>query len=305
VTQLGPPLNSHPYGVSVSLLFGNDVQLDLPPDGVHSEQPDGTVLILVPDYTSPREKGASLTRIRLNIEGFVSATEAEAFGLRAATAILWAAISKKFGLRVEYSGSIPASVYERNRSAGISLRGEGRVYWDLRPEKIFDLVRQVIGTSLDRPGLVTSIELFAASQLEATVLARFVMMVTSLEALAVQEDYGEGVETLVSELVKTINASTDITDARIRDSLVGRTRELRRESIRQAILRTVRTHLGDEDAVAFVDRAYGVRSTALHTGVRAPDLETIANEFEAVMRRIYQAIFGLALETPASSPAVV
>jgi len=291
--------------VQVSLLFGSDVQLDLPPEGVHSEQPDGTVLMLVPDYTSPREKGASLTRVTLKFEGFVSATEAEAFGLRAAIAVLWAAVSKEFGLRVEHSGSLPALVYERNRSSGISLRGEGRVFWGLRPENVFDLVRQAVSSNVDRAGLITSLELFAASQLEATVLARFVMMVTSLEALAIQEDYGEGVESLVSELVERINASIHISDARTRDSLVGRTRDLRRESIRQAILRTVRTYLGDEEAVAFVDRAYGVRSTALHTGVEAPDLETIVTEFEAAMRRIYQAIFGLALETPAMSTAVV
>ena len=106
------------------------------------------------------------------------------------------------------------------------------------------------------------------------------------------------VAALLDNLASGLRSSAALSDEgleTIRDSLAGRVMELRRESVRQAILRTVGQELNDEAAVKFIDGAYGVRSKILHEGLRAVDLHELSNGVEAILRRMYSSIVGLPL----------
>jgi hypothetical protein len=147
-------------------------------------------------------------------------------------------------------------------------------------------------------------ELFAAARLEITERARFVSLVSSFEPLALPKDYPKG----VSEMVKAFrNHLSDFSlpelspqeASQIKKSLDGRLRALQKESIRQALLRTVRQLLpNDEEAVEVVDTAYDLRSKILHEGVTDPYIGTKTHAVESVLRRMFSARIGKPLKTP-------
>ena len=47
--------------------------------------------------------------------------------------------------------------------------------------------------------------------------------------------------------------------------------------------------------LGFVDEAYGVRSKILHEGLRAPELSTMTQRLEDIIRQIYASMFELPL----------
>ncbi len=291
---LPPSAATHPYGARVKLLFGSDVELHIPGGNAQAALADGTVATIHVEPRSSREEAANLTRATFSFEGYSSATDAEEAGNRAAVALLWSAVSKRFSMRVEHT----AIVYLRNSGGGLSVRAEGRAFWPLTAADLFGLVTEGLATpTAPRPELVTSLEFFVSAGLESTPSARFVMLMTSLESLAIQLENGAQVEALIEKLVEH-TAGDAALDVPIRNSLIGRIRDLRRESVRQAIIRTVRTELADDAAVKFVDRAYASRSAILHTGARVPDLDLLITGLGEIMRRIFVSILGLELRTP-------
>ena len=245
-----------------------------------------------------------LKKYRILIEGYSTAGEAEAGGLQLSLALLWAAVSKRFTMRLDYHTPLPCIVYERTApTGGISIRGFGRSYWPVSVHEFSELLGETMENpvAVDRQ-LLLSMELFAASKLELSERAKFISLVSSLEPLAVPAQYPNAIEEMITVFcnqVKDVKLPELRLDeaTRLKDSLEGRIRELSQESIRQAMLRIVRELLPDDkDAVEIIDNAYALRSKILHDGASDPYLDRKVSAVEDTIRRIYSARIGKTLK---------
>ena len=138
--------------------------------------------------------------------------------------------------------------------------------------------------------LLVSMELFTSAKLETSDRAKFVGLVSALEPLAQQEPYAnQELEKLVNSFVNQLT-DTSIPD-NIKRSVEGRIRDLKKESISQAIQRIVQESSipanEKEEAVSIIKEAYKIRSKILHEGARYTDLEQKSNEIENIIRQIY------------------
>ena len=104
-------------------------------------------------------------------------------------------------------------------------------------------------------------EIFSASQLEITNRARFISLITSLEALSLQKDYKEYTEHVkdkIDDLILAIKCEDNIPE-KIRCSLIGKIkREMSVESVRQAILDVVLKNTSDTSNKKLFDEAGSV-----------------------------------------------
>lgn len=250
-----------------------------------------------------------LRRYRAQIEGFASPSEAEAAGLVLSQSILWAAISWRFAVRLDYHTPRPVIVYDRTAKlggSGASAFGIAQITRAMPPE-MGDLIVDQLPQSPDQVDrlLLLSMELFAAARLEMSDRAKFVSLVSALEPFATPQSYPTSVRDLIGEFRSRLRSAEfpDIPEEeidKIKNSLRGRISELERESIRQALLRTVRDLLpGDERAVERINAGYALRSKILHEGVSDPYLDRHIAEVESTMRRLYAARLGRQLAVPA------
>jgi hypothetical protein len=290
---LGDDVELKDFGHSVCLLSTNNIVIELQ----YTEQPEGNL--------------KHLKRYRAIIQGFATAGEAETNGLRLSMSLLWTAISRKFALRLDYHTPLPCVVYDRTaQNSGILFETKfrvGRPYWSVNAGDLAEQMQEVLTTteSVDRQ-LLLSMELFAAARLEMTERARFIGLVSALEPLAKPLEYSENVKQMIKKFrdqlrTTEIPGSSEQDIQRLKNSLDGRLRELEHESIRQALLRSVRSLLSDENAVRIVDSSYALRSKILHEGITDPYLDRKSNEIEDIIRRMYAACIGHALRTPATS----
>jgi len=99
---------------------------------------------------------------------------------------------------------------------------------------------------------------------------------------------------------------TDLSDlnaqdaTRVKSWLEHRLKQLQRESIRQALLRTIREEFpGDDSSVKIIDEAYSQRSKMLHEGITDPYLYRTAHEVQQILRRFYASRIGKRLRVGA------
>lgn len=261
-------------------------------DSVTVLLPDGTIGRVRPNTRSTWDPGSGY---ELEVEGFPTAAEAEEAGLRAAQALLLMALDLDFGVRLEYTNHQPPTVYDRTISLGSSMSATGMTYW---PEELLleKLVDGFTSPLRDRR-LLLSMELLAASYLEANDRARFVMAVSALEPLAAAQELGEEVAAFVARALDDLKRDTSIA-AELRPSLEGRLHALRKESVRQSLVRLCsRWFPGDRKAVGYLDYVYGLRSQILHDGA-VSDLDIVLAQETSMVRRyvrhIYEQEFGRA-----------
>ncbi|NMG77153.1 hypothetical protein, partial [Aromatoleum diolicum] len=88
--------------------------------------PDGTYGRIRPRNSRSSEFGVAY---ELDVEAFPSAAEAEQAGMRAAQALLLTAINLDFGIRLDYTGHEPPTVFDRTVSTGMVMSGEGIGSW--------------------------------------------------------------------------------------------------------------------------------------------------------------------------------
>jgi len=254
---------------------------------------DGTLASIEPGRTLEWEGGK---RYQIEVNAYPTASEAEEAGMRTAQALLLTAVSLNFGLRLNYHSHEPPTVFDRTVSKGSSFWGEGFTSW---PQ---DVVLKELATALAVPlgdrRLLLSMELFVAAALESNDRARFVMAVSALEPLAAQQNLGSEVAAVVDELSEKL-AAADAIPRELRESLQGRLRQLKQESVRQALKRLCGQWLpGEHDAWKKLDKAYGLRSEMLHEG-RPQDLDILLSEetmnISNLLRRIYQQVYGYPL----------
>lgn len=300
-----PPSSTHPYAVRVPLTLGNNVEIDLAGE-VCLPFAEGCTIRIVKEHTFPREDANGIKRVTAHLEAFPSASAAERAGTIFAASILWVAASKGVSIAFEgRTGDFPFSVRDRNRSEGMSARGEARGYFTMTPTELASIAEAAYRHVKDvPPHVLTSLEFFASARMESTERARFIALIVALEALSVQRDYAETLPklpALLDKLATRVEGAALLKGQQyesIRASLSSRLKQLRFESVRQAIVRTVKTHIKDKAAIKFVDDAYGIRSKILHTGLREPQLHELTHRLEGIMRQVYSSLLGLPLVRP-------
>lgn len=261
--------------------------------------PDGTLARIRPDRMLEWEGGK---RYEMEIVGYSTASEAEGAGMQMAQALLLLAISLDFGLRLSYHSHEPPAVFDRTVSKGDVISAEGYSVW---PQKVvLDELEKVIAKPVHHRRLLLSMELFAAAALESNDRARYVMAVSALEPLAVQQDLGAEVSRAVDTLCSQFDADKSIPDG-IQQSIRGRLLQLKRESVRQALKRLCETWFPSEPtAWSSIDSAYRLRSELLHEG-RPNDLDILLHQetrnFSNYLRRIYQYEYDYQLRAPTSA----
>ena len=262
--------------------------------------PDGSLAIIQPDeaFDFEVEGGKSYD---IKIEGFPTASEAEAAGMQMAQALLLCAVSLDFGLRLSYQSHEAPTVFDRTVSAGMFGFATGYTSWP--QEVVLSELWKAVDTPLKDRRVLLSLELFASAALESNDRARFVMAVSALEPLAVQESLGPEVAEAVDALALDLSRRTGIAPA-LKDSLQGRLLQLKRESVRQALKRHCCRWFPDSaDAWKSLDYAYGLRSELLHEG-RPSDLDILLAEqtrtVSNYLRAIYEQEFGLSFRATVS-----
>src|SRR4030042_4986304 len=83
---------------------------------------DGAYVTLAPERQASWEGGQ---RFSLTLEGFPTRSQAEEHGRRLVQGLLWTSISLNFGVRLNYQTHEPTTVYNRLRSPGLSMFGDG------------------------------------------------------------------------------------------------------------------------------------------------------------------------------------
>jgi hypothetical protein len=290
----------HPYGARIDFFLDEEgIQFSLDGPASLLATDDAIVrLDLAPDQPLGPLKHKKL--YRANIEGFATAGEAEAMGLKLSLALLWSAITKFFGMRLEYHSPLPCIVYDRTDShSGMSTRGHLSSHFPATAADLAELMSEVLASSIsvDRQ-LLLSMELFAAAGLEVSDRAKFLGLVSSLEPLASPRKYPSSVVNLMNSFRAQLRA-VDLSETNggettgVKTSLDNRLKQLEHESIRQAILRTIREILpGDDSSLKTIDEAYALRSKMLHEGIADPYLDRKTQEVEQVLRRFYAARIG-------------
>jgi hypothetical protein len=288
------------------LVFGSNVEFALNEGSIRVPFAGAYMLQLTKENGSARERANSYTRAVIDLDAFPSACEAERAGRLLTASLLWVAAFKRvtIGFR-KRTGDYPFAIRNRTLSSGILVEGEGRAFNNITPEEITMVAEKAYSAGSDiSQAVLISMEFFAAARLEATDRARFISLMTALEALAVQQDLGDGVGGILHLLAGQLESAPQLQgpeQERLRTSLASRLRQLRQESVRQAILRTIREHIHDQEAEKFVDLAYGIRSKMLHEGHRVAELHTLEVRLEDILVRLYSSIIGLPLTVSAES----
>jgi hypothetical protein len=215
--------------------------------------------------------------------------------------VLWFAAFKRvtIGFR-KRTGEYPFAIRDRTQSTGISIEGEGRYFYQVAPQELASIAEQAYAADVDVPrSILLSMEFFAAAGLEATGRAQFISLMTALEALAEQRDYGDEIGGIFVDLAQQLESDPLLQEPDnkpLRASLSGRIRQLRKESVRQAILRTVREHVDDPEAMKFIDHAYDLRSKMLHEGYQIRELPELSSGLRNILIQMYSSVLKLPLK---------
>lgn len=281
------------FGIRFTLLLGSDCDLQLVTHSIVNPFHDGKQFSLREGHLLSFEKTLHRTRIVLEIDSFDSVDQADCYAEKIHVAILWTSLSQFFSIKFdEWNGDKPYVVVNRRELPGVKVIGEGRAYFTV-PQDTFVATLQRGFSDIDTlpQHLVTSLEMYAAIRFEATERARFIAVITALEALADQRKYGKELDPCIQALLAVVSRDSFLSEndnERLKTSLIGRIRDLRRESVRQAIVRTVEQVFGDEPSVrAFIEHAYGVRSDMLHEGQKHPQVSELLHQMELIMRKFY------------------
>jgi len=137
--------------------------------------------------------------------------------------------------------------------------------------------------------LLLSMELYGSSHFENNQRSKLIMIMSSLEALAGQQDMTDKLGSLIKDLKKIITES-NLEDERLKNSLKSQIDGFKRESIRSAIKRLLSDSEIEEEDKKFVDEAYSARSEIVHEGQRVPELSAMNSRLENILILVYKHI---------------
>lgn len=280
--------NQLPYGAQVGVILDETDNFNFAGEASLLLDDKQSIVRVVPCREKIHYNGRISQKLDLYVEWFATVEEAEEKKSKLLLALLWAAISRKHPLLVDYQTSL---IYDRTQHGGTIGGVSAQLHVNMSSSRLVDLVNQIFSDENIEveEKLLVSMELFTSAKLETTDRAKFVGLVSALEPLAQSEAYGNPeLEKLVDNFVKQLT-DTSIPD-KIKRSVEGRIRDLKKESISQAIQRIVQESIPaneNEKAVSIIKDAYNIRSTILHEGSTDADLEQKSNEIENIIRQIY------------------
>lgn len=134
-----------------------------------------------------------------------------------------------------------------------------------------------------------SLEFFHASFFQQSIDARFLLLVTAIEALIETRQRSDEAVKHVDHLIQLTHESNSL-DRKEKDSLVGSLRWLRQQSINQAGRELASTKLGGRtymnlSASDFFRRCYDIRSRLVHGSTPPPSVLSEIGEFETPLKR--------------------
>ncbi len=293
-----------PYGAKVNFLLNEEVEIKI--DGeVSLLVLDDVIITLKLPSKQPSAPNNYLKKYELSIEGFRTASEAEEKGFNITIALLWASISRRFSMRLDYDKTLPYTVYDRTlHTGGISGSISGSVRTKTDTKEWAELLNEALSitTTIDS-NLLLSMEIFSSANLETTERTKFLSLVSSLEPLASQNEYPNSIKMLIDNFQRELQnldifeMLTENEKIKLKNSLKGRLDQLKKESIRQSLLRTIRELLPSEnDAVQIIDDAYNLRSKILHEGTTDPYLSSRNKEVTKIIRKLFAARIGKQLK---------
>ncbi|MBC2704347.1 HEPN domain-containing protein [Desulfobacula sp.] len=297
--------NDFPYGAYITIFLNGTIQFEL--DQMDFILGENLSLQFVENkfnaskFTEITYPGFKVWDVKLT--GFKTACEAEKAGVRLAESFLWHSISKNFPIRLIYHKSLPFTVYDRTKGPSNGMFGFAH---STQTEKAIDIINDIkesffseYKSEIDRKRLLLSMEIFSASQLEITNRAKFISLITSLEALSLQKNYKEytdHVKERIDELIKAIQNEDNI-PKNVRNSLIGRIkREMSIESVRQAIMDVVLKNTKEVNNKKLFDKAYGVRSSLVHDGKSDDNIEELSISVSSMIREIFSSCLNLELK---------
>jgi hypothetical protein len=112
-------------------------------------------------------------------------------------------------------------------------------------------------------------QLYSQSHFHLSDAARFLTLISAIEALAERQRRAPATVVLVNRMIEETAIAGDLEQSE-RKSLTDGLGNLKRESITSACRRLVKTHCGDPAVEAFT-RAYRIRSELLHNGEPSPE----------------------------------
>ena len=278
--------NQLPYGAQVGVILDETDNFNFAGEASLLLDDKQSIVRVVPCREKILYKGRISQKLDLYVEWFATVEEAEEKKSKLLLALLWAAISRKHPLLLDYQTSL---IYDRTQQGGTIGGVSAQLHLKMNSCRLVELVNEIFSDENIEveEKLLVSMELFTSARLETSDRAKFVGLVSALEPLAQPEHYAnQELEKLVNSFVKQLT-DTSIPD-KIKRSVEGRIRDLKKESISQAMQRIVQESIpANEKAVSIIKDAYNIRSTILHEGSTDADLEQKSNEIENIIRQIY------------------
>lgn len=286
-----------PYGVKVefksfseldiegrcTLMFKEDIIVEIEPLETHRELDQGK-------------------KWMLRTMGFPTAGKAEEAGHRVTLALLWATMQNKWPVRLLYQTPLPYQVFLRTQDqVEASIKGYATVTKSLT--RIINQMDRALQQEIEFNGqLLVALELFNAAAHETTERAKFVMTMSSVEALLSRVDrtqhpeYGLKMQTLLSNLKSLVRDSEGIPES-VRGSIVGSIdNQLRWRSISQSLKKLCEKYLpGDSQSYQILRDCYNIRSTIVHEGGTDDFLSEKATKLSEITRQIFASVIGLPL----------
>lgn len=281
----------------LTLIFGDEMNFDFLKSGVSLQ--DGKIHIRVfEQLTSPTESAKGWARVRVVVEPFQGGEEAREAGYRVVDALLSFAVTQKVSFSFEESAG--GEIVEVIECGGIGVEGraEGRSFWPVDGPKFTELLAghwrraSVPLGSSER----TSLAFFSSAQMEVSIEARFILLMTALESFCEQRSHSGSIETALGKAVEALVVELGSDHPQL-DSLKGQIKGLKRESVAQSIKRTLCPLLATEQ-LRFVVKAYGYRSKLLHEGVSIPRIHEVNTYLRDTLRIVYSKKFGWELRHP-------
>lgn len=240
------------------------------------------------------------TRLYLTGQGFPSAEGAREAAAVARSALRLAALAADVPMNVGSGGDVRI---QRSSALNLRARAVGRVH---RPAGEFvDHVRTALNAEREIGAKeALAIDLFLAASFESSIRARFVTLVTALEALSARQARPDAVTVHVDHLRElTAEAMRNADSGEERESydrLCGALAVLQEESITHAIRTIVAEHVpstatfAGKPVRAFVTQCYSVRSDLVHDG-EAPDapLPELHDQLRRLIRDVLVSVAGI------------
>lgn len=232
--------NRRPYASCIEIVLNDTDQFGVG-EGASLLLNDNHIITFIP--TVMKIGKTEVQKIRACVEGFATFGEAEEAGLKLSTAIFWLAVTIKCPLRLDSHTPLPFMVYDRTQKSGLRLSFSAHPTRVSSPQKIVRLLKQIYcRNDLIDKRLLVSMELFASARLEVTERTRFLGLVSALEPIAEQQKYSAPVERLTMRFLEIL-AKNDSIPKELHPSLEGRIRDIKRESVMQAIYRLLERYL--------------------------------------------------------------